>query len=263
MLAIPPEVAREYEIVLAGASIAIHHRPYFRKWLRFYLDFCHKYSFDPTDGNSFPQFENKLREKRQAESLRKQAYHAVSLYYRMLVSPVSEADTGKQGVRPSKESRAQALKSHGRDKLLDASARTVRSTKRERSAPSVVVQPRRNYLTPDNVLEPAAGYSCGKTQKPAQPGPVDSEEGAKGNGGLKQTGASWVGVYDQLKAAVTVRHYSPKTLQAYRSWVRKLQAFVKSKDPGLLCMDDVKNFLSYLAVEKKVSASSLWIIISL
>ncbi len=177
MLAISPKLARGYETTLDQASIPPHQRSYFRKWLRFYLDFCHKYSFDPTDGNSFPQFENKLREKRQSESLRKQAYHAVSLYYRMLVPP-------------------------------------------------------------------------------AQPSPRVSEERAKENNDLKQTGASWVGVYEQLKAAVAVRHYSPKTLQAYRSWIRKLQAYVKSKDPLLLCMDDVKGFLSFLAVEKKVSASS-------
>ncbi len=256
MLAIPPKLTRGYETTLEEVSIPPHQRSYFRKWLRFYLDFCHKYSFDPSDGNSFPQFENKLREKRQSESLRKQAYHAVSLYYRMLVSPVSETNTGKQRIIPSKGSRAQTPKSHSRDKPLEASARIVRSTKTESSAPPAVVQQRRNHQTPDSVLEPAAEYSRGKTQKPAQAGPVDSEERTKENNGLKQTGASWVGVYEQLTATVAVRHYSPKTLQAYRSWIRKLQAFVKSKDPGLLCMDDVKEFLSYLAVEKKVSASS-------
>jgi len=38
--------------------------------------------------------------------------------------------------------------------------------------------------------------------------------------------------------------------------VRKLQAFVRSKDPRLLSMTDVRDFLSFLAVEKKVAASS-------
>ncbi|MDX8389556.1 MAG: integron integrase, partial [Mariprofundaceae bacterium] len=49
---------------------------------------------------------------------------------------------------------------------------------------------------------------------------------------------------------------SPKTLKAYRSWVRQLQTFTKSKSPDLLCMEDVKSFLSSLAVEKKVAAST-------
>jgi hypothetical protein len=48
---------------------------------------------------------------------------------------------------------------------------------------------------------------------------------------LKLTGASWVAVYERLKAAITIRHYSPKTLQAYKAWTRQLQTFAKSKDP--------------------------------
>lgn len=69
-------------------------------------------------------------------------------------------------------------------------------------------------------------------------------------------GASWVEVYDRLTSAVKVRHYSPKTLQAYRHWTRKFQTFTKSKDPRLLSMDDVKGFLSFLALEQRVAASS-------
>jgi len=53
-----------------------------------------------------------------------------------------------------------------------------------------------------------------------------------------------------------IRHYSPKTLQAYRSWIRNFQAFTLSKSPELLDMDDVKNFLTLLAVKKKVAAST-------
>ena len=70
------------------------------------------------------------------------------------------------------------------------------------------------------------------------------------------TGASWVGVFEGLDTAIKVRHYSPKTLQTYSLWVRKFQTFTKSKDPGLLSMEDVKAFLSFLAVEKKVAAST-------
>jgi len=61
-----------------------------------------------------------------------------------------------------------------------------------------------------------------------------------------------VSVYDKLNSAIKVRHYSPKTLQAYRSWIRSFQAFTLSKSPELVNMDDVKAFLTSLAVEKKV-----------
>jgi hypothetical protein len=49
MLTIPPELARRYTILLERNGIAAEQRPHLKKWLRYYLDFCHKYAFDPTD----------------------------------------------------------------------------------------------------------------------------------------------------------------------------------------------------------------------
>lgn len=53
-----------------------------------------------------------------------------------------------------------------------------------------------------------------------------------------------------------MRHYSPKTLKSYRGWTRHFQTFTKSKDYRTLTQQDVVDFLSYLAVERHVSASS-------
>jgi len=53
-----------------------------------------------------------------------------------------------------------------------------------------------------------------------------------------------------------LRHYSPKTLKAYRTWTRQLQGYTKSKDYQELNQKDVIDFLTCLAVERKVSASS-------
>jgi len=72
----------------------------------------------------------------------------------------------------------------------------------------------------------------------------------------KLTGRSWVSVYDRLRVAIKIRHYSPKTWQAYKTWIRHFQTFTRSKDPEHVSMEDVKGFLSYLAIEKKVAASS-------
>lgn len=73
---------------------------------------------------------------------------------------------------------------------------------------------------------------------------------------LKLTGSNWQGVYDQLQATIKVRHYSNKTWQAYRYWLQQFQTFTKSKNATLLDMDDVKGFLSHLAMHKQVAASS-------
>lgn len=76
------------------------------------------------------------------------------------------------------------------------------------------------------------------------------------NEGPPSTNADWRPEYEALNVEIQLRHYSPKTLSAYRGWVRKLQSFTKSKPPQQLSTEDVKAYLTYLAVEKSVSASS-------
>ncbi len=72
----------------------------------------------------------------------------------------------------------------------------------------------------------------------------------------KYKNASWVVLYEKLDSEIKLRHYSPKTLKAYRGWLRQFQAYTKSNDSRLLSTSEVKGFLTFLAVEKKVSASS-------
>ncbi|WP_442499337.1 integron integrase [Methylobacter sp. sgz302048] len=71
-----------------------------------------------------------------------------------------------------------------------------------------------------------------------------------------QTGCRWVFVFDTLNSEIKLRHYSPKTLKAYRGWTRHFQTFTKAKDYRELTQQDGADFLRYLAVEKQVSASS-------
>jgi integron integrase len=70
------------------------------------------------------------------------------------------------------------------------------------------------------------------------------------------TGVSWKAEYTSLAHEIQVRHYSPKTLRAYTQWVRHFQTFTKNKDPALLSSSDVKEFLTFLTVTRKVSAST-------
>lgn len=94
---------------------------------------------------------------------------------------------------------------------------------------------------------------------------IRSESGNKERGLTKQPQKpegvylvkdNWQSAFRQLSNEIKVRHYSPKTLKSYFTWVRKLQYFSKSKDPELLSTTDVKDFLTFLAVKQKVSASS-------
>ena len=81
----------------------------------------------------------------------------------------------------------------------------------------------------------------------------DSSQNKAAQTGVK---GNWRAAYEQLSNEIKVRHYSPKTLKSYSVWVRKLQYFTKSKDTAHLSATDVKEFLTFLAVKQKVSASS-------
>jgi len=69
-------------------------------------------------------------------------------------------------------------------------------------------------------------------------------------------GASWKAEYSRLADEIHLRHYSSKTLQTYQGWAKKFQAFTHSKAPELLSTDDVKEFLTFLAVKGKVAATT-------
>jgi integron integrase len=74
---------------------------------------------------------------------------------------------------------------------------------------------------------------------------------------LKKTRSSeWDKLIDALAAEIKTRHYSRKTLKAYADWSRKFQIYLKHKPPDDLSAQDVKAYLTYLAVRCKVSAST-------
>jgi len=192
-----PKLVHAYDAMLAEKGIAKNMHGNYTKWLRFYLDFCHKYHFSNISKLTFSEFHGKLQSKKQSEASCRQAYHAISLYYELI------------------------------DRINENLSHTDKASK--------------EYIPTQTLVNKEALPS--KT--------LSSEQGA-----VKLSGASWVSLFNQLAVAIQVRHYSPKTLKAYRSWIRQFQIFTKSKPPELLCMEDVKSFLSSLAVEKKVAAST-------
>jgi hypothetical protein len=65
---LPDALAYRYKTFLneKGIPDRFHHQ--YLKWLRYYLDFCHKYQFDDALPRSLAQFIQKLKEKRQTEA---------------------------------------------------------------------------------------------------------------------------------------------------------------------------------------------------
>jgi site-specific recombinase XerD len=60
----------------------------------------------------------------------------------------------------------------------------------------------------------------------------------------------------RLIGEIKLRHYSPKTIRTYTQWVRHYQTFMRSRDPESLSAQHFRDFLTRLAVDRKVSAST-------
>lgn len=61
---------------------------------------------------------------------------------------------------------------------------------------------------------------------------------------------------DQVRAVARLRHLSLRTEQAYSDWIRRFILFHRKRHPAGMGGDEVRQFLSHLAVEGRVSAST-------
>ncbi len=84
MIIIPPDLLGRFESTLNQKSVPNQSRNYYKKWLRYYLDFCQKYNHPISTKESLGQFIKKLQEKNQTPGQQKQASDAISLYFDML-----------------------------------------------------------------------------------------------------------------------------------------------------------------------------------
>ena len=217
MLKLSEKINQRFQQLLINKGLSEKDIYFYSKWLRFYWDYCHKYHHPVFDQNSLPLFLTKLREKGQSEAQRKQASMAIAVLYEI----ASTSNVNK------------------RNTVSDIT-----------NSPSSLGQAKGNGSTSQNIHDksPALKHEPPvKTTISDSIGPLHSQS---------ITGASWVFVFNTLESEIKMRHYSPKTLKAYRGWTRRFQTFTKSKDYQLLSQKDVIDFLSYLAVEKQVSASS-------
>ena len=223
MIRIPAAVQSQYDEFLVRSGVPSRQHVDYRKWLRYYWDFCGKYGHHRLARATLPLFTAKLASRRQSEEKRVQASHAVEMYWAML--------------------RVQ------RDNGYTDAGGSVRSMPTERTPVTDVSAP-----VPPQIPAgaPAADSYAGLEVRESTVSPLDRRGHADGTVG----GASWVREYDELRNAIRMRNYSPRTFQTYRHWMRRLQGFTGSKAPAELGTEDVKDFLTYLAVEEKVAAST-------
>ena len=73
MRKIPASLIAHFSALLNKNNISKKYQNHYLKWLRYYLEFCHKYGFSESNPHRLPEFVRKLKEKRQTDAQQKQA----------------------------------------------------------------------------------------------------------------------------------------------------------------------------------------------
>ena len=130
---------------------------------------------------------------------------------------------------------------------------------------AVFLSPELRSLRDDNAVAPTApkdradGLAARKPQSVIGQPRMMAEHAhvlVQANGSGEQTNAAWREAEAKLKDEIRLRHYSPKTLQAYAGWMRKFRDFLVHTHPAELTGADAKRFLADLAIRKQVSAAA-------
>ena len=69
-------------------------------------------------------------------------------------------------------------------------------------------------------------------------------------------GEAWTKTLSAARDLLRLRRYSPKTETAYLDWSRRFAAYCGNRPPFTLAEGDVKRYLTHLAMERHVSAST-------
>jgi len=72
----------------------------------------------------------------------------------------------------------------------------------------------------------------------------------------RQEPRQWNTIEEAVRKLMRLKHLSYRTEKSYLSWIMQFKSFVRAKDCAALTEDDLKNFLSYLAVERRVAPAT-------
>ena len=266
MFSVPPALRKQFAACLHEQTIPQRVQVAYQKWLRYYWDFCHKYHFPHERKESLPHFLKKLQEKRQTQAQQEQAVHAIGLYYDLL-----EAKTSLPTSDPRFDKlRTGSQTDSGLTEKNTPLSPSLRWNSGQARGESILVPPGSAILfaggTPALPGQPTPGPSqadsglTGNTGKmPALPGQstLDSLQGGSSGAGFNDDkkhppgppqggnlsasrptrngqGSSWQAEYTRLAETLQGRQYAPKIAKAYTRWLRKFQAFTRSK-ARLIC----------------------------
>ncbi len=224
MQTIPPDIIARFDAVLKQRNVPDFLLPEYSKWLRYFLDFRAKYPLPSERSSQVKLFSEKLRSKGQTTAQVKQAADAVSLLF-VLERQGHVGGTSSQ-IGSASPSDTQSALAQQHDHVADGDHRMS-----EKGA-GIVREP-----MPHSAFRFDSRYDQWRC--------------------LRSSGyAAWDTVVAKLTDEIKTRHYSRKTLQHYANWIRKFESYVVHKNPAQLSSEDVKRYLTYLAVNCRVSSST-------
>jgi integron integrase len=256
MIPVPNDVMCKYNAVLKEHGIDSDLFSDYKKWLRYFFDFCAKYAESVCLSEQVRLFLQKLREKKQSEAKCRQAAHAVSLYFEM------QEKLSSTGAKTVQSPDVQASRQSGVVGLPLAGG-GIESSKIAYIHPLMeeVNQPQMPALTaaPEvSIKSPQQSYYSSKSlsQSEQVAGFVKKSQYSAAGYQEKSDSPDWDELIAKLAAEIKVRHYSRKTLQTYANWSRNFQRFLKNKPPQELSTAEVKEYMTFLAVKCKVASST-------
>jgi integron integrase len=233
MRPVPVPILKSFEAILEKRGVLPTDRADYRKWLRYFLDFCAKYPVPEAPSDRVRCFIDRLREKKKTPLQQNQAAQAVSLYFEM--PGKGEIETADSNTGSGSESET--------DPKTTPIPKPEQVQERSLSLPQAIPLPDRTH---------------GEAKTGSFIAPAHRQPWRRWEDGYAVTSASpeWDTVIAELAAEIKTRRYSRKTLKTYAHWSRQFQGFLNNKPPKSLSSKDVKDYLSYLAVQCRVSAST-------
>jgi len=234
MLPIPQEVLAKFNAIIKQRAVPAPLHSDYRKWLLYFLDFRSKYTPPDSKSEQVRLFIEKLQKKNQTPEQQKQAAHALSLFFESQNAETKAETTPKETTEnhnsphPPLILRGGEAEPGGVTITGESSHRLPKDGDKSLQASSLTFVPLSSGGSRYNE------WRClEKTKSP-----------------------EWDKLINKLAAEIKMRHYSRKTLKAYADWSRKFQGFLKNKLTDELSATDVKAYLTYLAVNCKVAAST-------
>lgn len=177
MIVIPNDVFTKYIAYLIKTGVPDTSYAEYKKWLRYYFDFCDKYPVPEAKSERVRLFAAKLLDKKQSPAQRQRAANAVSLYLQM-----EKHETGAQKESTSSPYAAKTADPAGAIQKLVSAESLAEQTQPEKPVQQNIPHYFRKIARTSNFNE--AGYQ------------------------EKSYSTEWDEVLEKMAGEIKVRHYS-------------------------------------------------------